>query len=145
MRAWFLVTLMSVALVVMGAPSATAGNAAEHESAASGGLRNSERAHIGKRPLFSHRRVMSRHNRFNRFNGLNGFGFTDLEPPALAGGFGVDDVNSATGVPPIGSANANPFTALAPSRLAVDDRPRVETTPQGVVVVRGPGSHHTVH
>ncbi len=80
---------------------------------------------------------------FNRFGGLNGFGFPFGASFAGAfDGFGVADA-----VPgPLG-ANPAPFPGafggpFAPPRVVVNDRPSVEATPQGVQIVRGPGSHH---
>lgn len=69
--------------------------------------------------------------------GSSGFGFG-----ALLGGvpYGVDVAGQGSGQAP----NVVVVTVPAPTppaRLA-DERPSIETTPQGVTIIRGPGSMH---
>ncbi len=55
-------------------------------------------------------------------------------PVVFPGGFFVGDVMP-------GVAAGTPL----PRRTAVEERPSVETTLEGVVIVRGPGSRHVAH
>ena len=49
----------------------------------------------------------------------------------------------ASGMPPVMMLSEPPGTAPPPPQLpAIEQRPTVETTPEGVAIVRGPGSHH---
>lgn len=68
-----------------------------------------------------------------------GFGpFTFGAPLILPGGYFAD--GGASGTPPVIMLSEAPAVAAPPP--AVEQRPSVETTAEGVVVVRGPGSRH---
>jgi hypothetical protein len=61
-------------------------------------------------------------------------------PLILPGGYFAGGVPS--GAPPVIMLSEAPAMAAPPPPPAVEQRPSVETTAEGVVVVRGPGSRH---
>ena len=70
-----------------------------------------------------------------------GFGpFAFGAPLALPDEYYGSDI--ASGAPPIIMLSGMPAMAAPPQLPAVEQRPSVETTAEGVVIVRGPGSHH---
>ncbi|HEX7967860.1 MAG TPA: hypothetical protein VF502_06545 [Stellaceae bacterium] len=101
-------------------------------------------AHIQAPPRvpFHHRRSFAR-----SFDPFSPFGFFQPVPSFLLGGV-LDSVAGTDALAPAGTRA--PMVMVAPDasdppraiRSAVDERPSVETTPEGVVIVRGPGSRH---
>jgi|SRR5690348_2093022 len=88
----------------------------------------------------SHMRAPFHRNHF--FHRHPGFGpFVFGAPLVLPGGYYGSDIGPGT--PPVIMLSVPPAVAAAPPQLpAVEQRPSVETTAAGVVIVRGPGSHH---
>ena len=85
------------------------------------------------------------HAPFDRHHFLHthpGFGpFVFGAPPVFPDGYFGTGV--ASGMPPVIMLSEAPaMAAPPPSPTAVEQRPSVETTAEGVVVVRGPGSRH---
>ena len=80
-----------------------------------------------------------RHHFVHSHLGLGPFVFgTPLAFPDAYYGSGV-----AAGTPPIIMMSEAPaMTAPPPQLPVVEQRPTVETTAEGMVIVRGPGSHH---
>jgi hypothetical protein len=81
-----------------------------------------------------------RHHFFHPNPGFGPFAFG--APLILPGGYFAGGVASGTPVIMLSEAPATTAPAPAPPRPAAEQRPSVETTAEGVVVVRGPGSHH---
>ncbi len=69
-----------------------------------------------------------------------------LGPLALGGAAFIpgdySDGGFAPGMPLVILPSTAPAPAQLPARSAVEERPSVETTEDGVVIVRGPGSRH---
>jgi hypothetical protein len=134
-RAGLFVLLLGTAATV-----AAPGAWARSNSTMSGG-QSMGNAHIVARPVFSHRhhRIDARlHHRFAHIDGrrvLPGF--------AGAGGDydGYDATNLGAGSPPEAVEAGDPMPARA-AIVVREPRATVETTADGVSVVRGPGSHH---
>ena len=67
-------------------------------------------------------------------------------PLALGGPAGIPgdyfDGGHAPGMPLVILPSSEPAAAQLPQRSAVEERPSVEATGEGVVIVRGPGSRH---
>ncbi len=68
-------------------------------------------------------------------------------PVVFPGGFFDGDVmpGFASGTPPVVVLSGPPAALELPRHSAVEERPSVETTLEGVVIVRGPGSRHVDH
>lgn len=84
-----------------------------------------------------------RHGFFRHHPLLSPFAFGG--PFVFPGGFFDSDVipRVASGTPPLVVLNgAPPVPQPLPRRSVVEERPSVETTVEGVVIVRGPGSRH---
>lgn len=81
--------------------------------------------------------VRSRSGRFGQFGTAFPWDFGSWD----AGGLGYAPVDTSPRLVVLNAGTPGPLPAL-PTRSAVDDRPTVETTPSGVQIVRGPGSHH---
>jgi hypothetical protein len=127
MRPWISLLLLGAGLTAAGATPAAANNMTP---------RSSEIARNGHihTPFLRHH-FLHRNPEFGPF----AFG----APLILPGGYFAGDV--ASGTPPVIMLSEVPATtasALPPPRPAAEQRPSVETTAEGVVVVRGPGSHH---
>jgi len=78
------------------------------------------------------------HRRFHRHPGFGPLVFG--APLVFPGGYYGSDIGPGT--PPVIILSEAPVTAPSPQLPAVEQRPRVETTTEGVVIVRGPGSRH---
>lgn len=88
----------------------------------------------------SHMRAPFHRNHF--FHRHPGFGpFVFGAPLVFPGGYYGSDIGPGT--PPVIMLSETP--AAPPPLPAVEQRPSVETTPEGVVIVRGPGSHHLAY
>lgn len=61
-------------------------------------------------------------------------------PLVFPGGYYGSDIGP--GMPPVIMLSEAPVAAPPPPLAAVDQRPSVETTADGMVIVRGPGSRH---
>ena len=93
-------------------------------------------------------RVPFRHHRnFARsFDPFFPFGF--FQPVRVFPGGVLDGIAGADALAPAGNGapmmivTSDPPIPRRATRSAVDERPSVETTPEGVVIVRGPGSRH---
>jgi hypothetical protein len=86
-----------------------------------------------------------RHGFFRHHPLLGPFAFGG--PVVFPGGFFDGDVipGFTSGTPPLLLLSGPPAAPELPRRSAVEERASVETTPDGVVVVRGPGSRHLGH
>ena len=80
------------------------------------------------------------HAPIHRHHFLPGFGPFFGAPLVLPGGYFGSDI--ALGMPPVMMLSETPAMAAPRQLPAAEQRPSVETTAEGVVVVRGPGSHH---
>jgi hypothetical protein len=119
MRIWsWLLLALGAALTVVAAPAATAGNLVTRSQTTS--------------------LAGQGHTRFERHRIFHdGFAF---DPFAFSGSVIVPGQYLYGMMPPVivlGSVDSQ----AAPPRPALE-QPSVETTPEGVVIVRGPGSHH---
>jgi hypothetical protein len=87
-----------------------------------------------------HVHALLRHHRFFRGRpGLGPFVFgTPLVSPDAYYGSGI----ASSALPFIMPGGAPVMAAPVAQLPAVEQRPSVETTAEGVVIVRGPGSHH---
>jgi hypothetical protein len=106
-------------------------------------------------------RMHRHHSFFSRFSQVSPFSpffrlrhggpfspFATTFPIGFDDGFGFGGFDAGAGfggAPGIVMLNAPPVAAAAPARPMIDDRPSVERTAQGVTIIRGPGSHHTMH
>jgi hypothetical protein len=80
-----------------------------------------------------------RHRFFHRHPGFGPLVFG--APLVFPGGYYGSDIGPGT--PPVVVLSEAPTTAAPPPQLPeLDQRPSIETTAEGVVIVRGPGSHH---
>jgi hypothetical protein len=124
MRPWISLMLLAAGVMATGAMPAAADNMTmqSRETVRSGHLQT---------PFLKHRFL-----RPNPVFGPFAFG----APLILPGGYFAGGVDSGT--PVIMLSEAPAIAAPPPPPPAVEQRPSVETTAEGVVVVRGPGSHH---
>jgi len=83
-----------------------------------------------------------RHGFFRHRPSLGPFAFGG--PVVFPDGFFDGDVTPAAGTPMV-MLSGGPAAPQLPRRSAVEERASVETTVEGVVVVRGPGSRHVGH
>lgn len=83
-----------------------------------------------------------RHHFFHSHPDVSPFAFG--APLVFPGGYYGSDIGPGT--PPVIMLSEPPAMAAPPPQLpAVEQRPSVETTAEGVVIVRGPGSHHLAY
>jgi hypothetical protein len=126
MRPWISRLLVGAALTAVIAAPATAGMMTPRSPAPV--------AHNGHVHAPFHR-----HRFFHRHPGFAPFVFG--APLVFPDGYFGSDV--AAGTPPVVVLReAPPMAAPPPPMPELDQRPSVETTAEGVVIVRGPGSHH---
>ena len=92
--------------------------------------------------VIPHNHIHALSHRDHFFHHHPGFGpFALGAPLTFPGGYYGNDIGPGT--PPVIMRSDTPAIAAAPPQLpAVEQRPSVETTAEGVVIVRGPGSHH---
>jgi hypothetical protein len=83
-----------------------------------------------------------RHHLFRHQSLFGPFAFGS--PFVLPGGVFDGDVmpSLASGAPTVVMLSGSPAAPPLPRRAAIVERTSVETTVDGVVIVRGPGSHH---
>jgi hypothetical protein len=126
MRPWISLLLLGAGLTAAIAAPATAGMTAPQSP-----VQVAHNGHIHA-PFHRHRFFHS-HPSFGPFV----FG----APLVFPGGYYGSDIGPGT--PPVVVLSEPPTAAAPPPPLPeLDQRPSVETTAEGVVIVRGPGSHH---
>lgn len=136
MRRWLFLLLLGPGLCTVTAPPAAANNMSTHGQV------------IATAPPMAHTQVPPGHHRnFARsFDPFSPFGF--VQPVSVFPGGVLDGIAGADALAPAGNGapmmivTSDPPIPRRATRSAVDERPSVETTPEGVVIVRGPGSRH---
>jgi hypothetical protein len=125
MRPWISLMLLATGLVTAGAMPAAADNMT---------MRSRDVVRSGRL------QTPGLHHRFLRPDAMFG-PFAFGAPLILPGGYFAG--GGASGTPVIMLSEAPAMAAPPPPPPpAIEQRPSVETTAEGVVVVRGPGSHH---
>jgi hypothetical protein len=127
MRPWICILVFGAGLMAASAPPAAANNMTPRSPAVA--LNSPVETPFLRHGFFRHHRLL----------GPFAFGGPLLFP----GGFFGGDVmpGFASGMPPALMLSGEPALA-APRRSTDGARPSVETTAEGVVIVRGPGSRH---
>lgn len=123
MRPWISLLLLGAGLTAASAAPATANTTTPQSPGVV-----SPNSHI--------RAPFHRNHFFRRHPGFGPFAFG--APLVFPGGYYGSDIGPGT--PPVIMLSEPP--APPPQLPAVEQRPSVETTAEGVVIVRGPGSHH---
>jgi hypothetical protein len=143
MRAWPKILLS--ALLLASLPLPTAAHSSKHQVVISSGGRVRFVSHpfmssffpLTNGVLFPNGTfARSRFGRFGQFGTAFPWDFGGWD---YGGGYTPVDTSPRLVVLNAGAPGTPP---ALPTRSAVDDRPTVETTPSGVQIVRGPGSHH---
>jgi hypothetical protein len=152
MRISLLTGLASLGFLVVGASIALASSIDNRPVANSGKfvtVSPVRKQAIDMRQLFLHRfdpdHMFVNPMFFHRLHGLEGFGFVDPGLPFPIGFAGTGDsmpinsgISSLFPANPAWSAFPTPLPPLA------NERATIETTPEGVTIVRGPGSRHSL-